>query len=195
MIEDSTGLKVLTLMTMPDDMTQRFNTAFDEIDAVLPNEFCWEDSTRKDYSYSSFAYTWYFRSGEKVREWTRYFGQIADQMPRAMDRLPKCMSISCIRESKSITNNEFHIAVSTRSRRRWSLKQFRRCFQRLLTSSGLMCVLNSLPFLLYGRQYPYSSSTPIQRLLRKFAHLQTPCRSIQLHLLIPSPASWSTSGW
>ncbi|KAJ7764542.1 hypothetical protein DFH07DRAFT_939066 [Mycena maculata] len=64
-IEDSTGLKVLTLMTMPDDMIDRFDNGFDNIDAILPNEFCWDDSTREGYSYSCFAYTWYYRSSEK----------------------------------------------------------------------------------------------------------------------------------
>ncbi|KAJ7769155.1 hypothetical protein DFH07DRAFT_769055 [Mycena maculata] len=63
--EDSTGLRVVTLMTMPEDMTERLDQGFDGIDAVLPNEFSWEDSRREKYSYTSIAYTWYYRMGEK----------------------------------------------------------------------------------------------------------------------------------
>ncbi|KAJ7509341.1 hypothetical protein B0H11DRAFT_2217066 [Mycena galericulata] len=65
-IEDATGMRVLTLMTMPNDMTERFDERFDGIDAVLPNEFSWEDSKRPGYTYTSKAYTWYYRMGEKA---------------------------------------------------------------------------------------------------------------------------------
>ncbi|KAJ7772911.1 hypothetical protein DFH07DRAFT_733456 [Mycena maculata] len=46
-------------------MTARLDQGFDGIDTVLPNEFSWEDSRREKYSYTSIAYTWYYRMGEK----------------------------------------------------------------------------------------------------------------------------------
>ncbi|KAJ7496940.1 hypothetical protein FB451DRAFT_1456977 [Mycena latifolia] len=64
-IKDTTGMEVVTLMTMPDDMIERFNVALDQLDAIFPGEFSYEDSRRKGYNYSSFAFTWYYRMGEK----------------------------------------------------------------------------------------------------------------------------------
>ncbi|KAJ7480894.1 hypothetical protein FB451DRAFT_1130717 [Mycena latifolia] len=58
-------MEVVTLMTMPDDMIERFNVALDQLDAIFPGEFSYEDSRRKGYNYSSFAFTWYYRMGEK----------------------------------------------------------------------------------------------------------------------------------
>ncbi|KAJ6467496.1 hypothetical protein C8R47DRAFT_990466 [Mycena vitilis] len=46
-------------------MAQRLDNNFDQIHAVWPNEFRWEDSKRKGYTYTTASYTWYWRMGEK----------------------------------------------------------------------------------------------------------------------------------
>ncbi|KAJ6552911.1 hypothetical protein B0H19DRAFT_930816 [Mycena capillaripes] len=46
-------------------MRDRLDAAFNRVDAVLPNEFRWEDSRREGYNYSCFTYTWYHRMAER----------------------------------------------------------------------------------------------------------------------------------
>ncbi|KAJ7462964.1 hypothetical protein FB451DRAFT_1404124 [Mycena latifolia] len=64
-IDDEGGVRVVTLMTIPDDMTQRLKIALEQLDAILPKEFSWENSRRLGYCYLSIAFTWYYRMHEK----------------------------------------------------------------------------------------------------------------------------------
>ena len=65
-MDDATGLRVLTLLTMPQDLIERFKTRLEALDAILPGEFRWENSRRLGYSYLVCVYTWYYRCAEKV---------------------------------------------------------------------------------------------------------------------------------
>ncbi|KAJ6612718.1 hypothetical protein B0H10DRAFT_286838 [Mycena sp. CBHHK59/15] len=64
-IDDATGLRVVTLLTMPDDLIQRLKTSIENLDSILPGEYRWENSRRSGYSYLVLAYTWYYRMGEQ----------------------------------------------------------------------------------------------------------------------------------
>ncbi|KAJ7088970.1 hypothetical protein C8R44DRAFT_649127 [Mycena epipterygia] len=46
-------------------MLQRFKTALEQLDAILPREYRWENSRRLGYSYLVCVYTWYYRMGEQ----------------------------------------------------------------------------------------------------------------------------------
>ncbi|KAJ7485619.1 hypothetical protein FB451DRAFT_1023620 [Mycena latifolia] len=46
-------------------MTTRLKVALQQLDAVLPREFSWENSQREGYCYLSIVYTWYYRMHEQ----------------------------------------------------------------------------------------------------------------------------------
>ncbi|KAJ6563104.1 hypothetical protein DFH09DRAFT_1035449 [Mycena vulgaris] len=46
-------------------MILRLKIALQQVDAILPKEFSWENSRRQGYSYLSIAYTWYYRMHEQ----------------------------------------------------------------------------------------------------------------------------------
>ncbi|KAJ7273893.1 hypothetical protein C8J57DRAFT_1224802 [Mycena rebaudengoi] len=45
-IDDASGLQVVTLMSMPEDMIQRLHEAMKRFDAIMPREYSWESSKR-----------------------------------------------------------------------------------------------------------------------------------------------------
>ncbi|KAJ7478839.1 hypothetical protein B0H11DRAFT_2423821 [Mycena galericulata] len=65
-IRDSTGLMVSTLIPMPKALTDRFQKAILNLDAILPGEFKADNSRREGYEYLSLRYVWYWRMGERV---------------------------------------------------------------------------------------------------------------------------------
>ncbi|KAJ7742005.1 hypothetical protein DFH07DRAFT_750646 [Mycena maculata] len=46
-------------------MTERLKAALQRLNTILPNELTWENSRRKQFSYLSIAYTWYYRMGQR----------------------------------------------------------------------------------------------------------------------------------
>ncbi|KAJ7172909.1 hypothetical protein C8R43DRAFT_1119731 [Mycena crocata] len=64
-IDDATGLRVVTVITMPPELRERLKSALERLDAILP-EFRWENSKRLGYTYLVIVYTWYYRMGEKA---------------------------------------------------------------------------------------------------------------------------------
>ncbi|KAJ7918546.1 hypothetical protein B0H13DRAFT_1869317 [Mycena leptocephala] len=45
------GMQVLTLITMPPELVQWFKIALQQLDAIIPGEYKWEDSRREHYAY------------------------------------------------------------------------------------------------------------------------------------------------
>ncbi|KAJ7255153.1 hypothetical protein C8J57DRAFT_1236213 [Mycena rebaudengoi] len=74
----ASGLWVVTLMAMPEDMAQRLCIALERLDTFPPCKFSWEDSRREGYSYLSVTYTWYNRSVLSTLKKTLEFEVIVD---------------------------------------------------------------------------------------------------------------------